>query len=105
MPSSIPGINAKVCLTCCAGLFYQLCLNRVQVNFDNPSVNAQVIFFSKLCNAWVYTQGFLPTPFEWSIGLFLIPRFNAQVCLILHTGLFYLFLNRAGHFSYPGFNA
>ena len=69
-------------------------------------INAQVIFRSELCNAWLYAQGFIPAPFEWSIDHFLIPDFNAQACLVLHTGLFYLLiLNRARHFSYPGFNA
>ena len=48
----------------------------------------------------------LPTPFEWSKGHFLIHGFNAQACLVLHTGLFYLLiLNRAGYFRYLGFNA
>ena len=115
MNFSIFGVNAQVCLTQSIGLFHQLCLNRVHVNFHKPgvnaqvtypSINAQVIFCSELCKAWLYAYGFLPTPFEWSISLILIPGFNAQTCLVLHTGLFYiLFLNRAGHFGYPGFNA
>ena len=51
-------------------------------------------------------MAFLPAPFEWSISHFLIPGFNAQACLVLHTGLFYLLiLNKVGHFSYPGFNS
>ena len=50
-------------------------------------------------------RAFLPAPFEWSIGYFLIPGSNAQACPILHTWLFYLLiLNRARHFSYSGFN-
>ena len=44
MHFSIPGVNAQVCLDQSTGLFYQLCLNRVHVNFDKPGVNAQVIY-------------------------------------------------------------
>ena len=71
-----------------------------------PDINVQVIFHSELCNAWIYAQDFLPASFVCSIGHFLILGFNAQACLVLHTGLFYLLvLNRVGHFNYPGFNA
>ena len=64
---------------------YQICLNKVQVNFKPgvhaqelyPGINAQVVFHFELYNAWLYAQGFLPTPFEWNIGHFLIPGFDA----------------------------
>ena len=51
-------------------------------------------------------MAFVLAPFEWSIGHFLIPSFNAQAYLVLHIELFYLLiLNRVGHFNYLGFNA